>query len=278
MLNVQLSVWFHVPDTPNSDNLDDQGKALLRARSLIEKRTVINLVEAFSVAVKHYLRGEDGINYEDLYYLVKFIQKYRLPVGVSTPGLQNETPFDSPGKSEGSPPVSEDLQVPLPAANMSPGLPVPVTSNDRSRARGQIAPASNPPRSGICDAWPFSLLAKSLKSEGKHVNENRAKKERVWQEPVSHNIPLEITWYLVSTCSTLFNMLRLIEMVLFRVIIYRRFSREKRSMCQQQVRFQLIVIYTRLTLNVDTLILGLDQLVDALSGLERASITPIPFS
>jgi len=31
---------------------------------MIEKKTVINLLEAFSVAVKHYLRGEDGIFYE----------------------------------------------------------------------------------------------------------------------------------------------------------------------------------------------------------------------
>lgn len=33
------------------------------SRSVIEKKTVINLVEAFSVAIKHYLRGEDGIYY-----------------------------------------------------------------------------------------------------------------------------------------------------------------------------------------------------------------------
>lgn len=32
-----------------------------RARILVEKKTAINLLEAFAVAVKHYLRGEDGI-------------------------------------------------------------------------------------------------------------------------------------------------------------------------------------------------------------------------
>jgi hypothetical protein len=32
-----------------------------RVRVLIEKKTVLNLVDAFSVAVKHYLRGESGM-------------------------------------------------------------------------------------------------------------------------------------------------------------------------------------------------------------------------
>ncbi|KAK7438998.1 hypothetical protein VKT23_017704 [Stygiomarasmius scandens] len=32
---------------------------------MIEKKTVINLLEAFSVAVKHYFHGEDGIFYDE---------------------------------------------------------------------------------------------------------------------------------------------------------------------------------------------------------------------
>lgn len=32
-----------------------------RVRVLIEKKTVLNLVDAFCVAVKHYLRGEAGM-------------------------------------------------------------------------------------------------------------------------------------------------------------------------------------------------------------------------
>lgn len=31
---------------------------------MIEKKTVINLLEAYAVAIKHYLRGEDGIYYQ----------------------------------------------------------------------------------------------------------------------------------------------------------------------------------------------------------------------
>jgi hypothetical protein len=54
----------------------------LKSRGMVEKKTVINLIEAFSVAVKHYLRGEDGIYYQDLYYLVKFLPAYALPAGI----------------------------------------------------------------------------------------------------------------------------------------------------------------------------------------------------
>lgn len=35
-----------------------------------------------SVAVKHYLRGEEGINYVDLYHLVKFLPSYAFPEGI----------------------------------------------------------------------------------------------------------------------------------------------------------------------------------------------------
>ena len=38
--------------------------AELKARTLIEKKSALNLLEAFAVAVKHYLRGEDGIYYK----------------------------------------------------------------------------------------------------------------------------------------------------------------------------------------------------------------------
>src|SRR5258708_19343692 len=74
-----------------------------RARVLVEKKTVLNLVDAFCVAVKHYLRGESGmmctlrifmafddalsitdIYYEDLYHGTKYLPTYALPLGLPT--------------------------------------------------------------------------------------------------------------------------------------------------------------------------------------------------
>ena len=33
----------------------------IKIRVLVEKKTVLNLIDAFCVAVKHYLRGEAGM-------------------------------------------------------------------------------------------------------------------------------------------------------------------------------------------------------------------------
>lgn len=51
---------------PHTDSPPEQGETpdQAKARGLIEKKTAINLLEAFAVAVKHYLRGEDGIYYK----------------------------------------------------------------------------------------------------------------------------------------------------------------------------------------------------------------------
>jgi len=40
---------------------------------------MINLIQAFAVASKHYLRHEPGVFYEDLYYLVAPLPKYSFP-------------------------------------------------------------------------------------------------------------------------------------------------------------------------------------------------------
>jgi ion channel-forming bestrophin family protein len=61
---------LHAMAKPHGVILSDQVGATpeqteeLKARALVEKKTVINLLEAFAVAVKHYLRGEDGIYYQ----------------------------------------------------------------------------------------------------------------------------------------------------------------------------------------------------------------------
>ncbi|KAL0579243.1 hypothetical protein V5O48_002747 [Marasmius crinis-equi] len=70
-------IWYHVPPcrTPRTDEEQDFGK-LKRpkeelAKVMAEKRSGLDLIEGFAVAVKHHLRGEAGIYYEDLYELVR---------------------------------------------------------------------------------------------------------------------------------------------------------------------------------------------------------------
>ncbi|KAI0314850.1 Bestrophin, RFP-TM, chloride channel-domain-containing protein [Amylostereum chailletii] len=86
-------VWFHVPlrytpktseETTNAQarNVEEM-KAIMR-----EKRTAVDLTEGFVVALKHHLRGEPGLYYEDLYPLTHPLHKHvdhaRQPSGYSS--------------------------------------------------------------------------------------------------------------------------------------------------------------------------------------------------
>lgn len=87
-------IWFHCPTYSNAD-LPEEEKELDAARALLEKKTMLNLLEAFPVALKHYLRGESGIHYEDLYHLIVFLPKVRhaLPFSERTdPNVLNACP------------------------------------------------------------------------------------------------------------------------------------------------------------------------------------------
>ena len=87
-------IWFHVPlkMTPNAvSSTTDQSVTTankeIEESIMREKRMALDLLEGFSVAVKHHLRGksnipkgafsiknstgETGIYYEDLYHLVR---------------------------------------------------------------------------------------------------------------------------------------------------------------------------------------------------------------
>ncbi|KDN46881.1 hypothetical protein RSAG8_03958, partial [Rhizoctonia solani AG-8 WAC10335] len=226
------TVWFHIPDTPSTATPETAAES--RARNLIEKRTAINLVEAFSVAVKHYLRGEEGIYYEDLYHLVKFLPAYSLPAGMPNQRVKSRTSAeitesaidDSHGRGSWSGSTSTHLptsnkevrnsfQLPGatdPSSPTSPGFgrgsTVRRSGTTYRRARGphgdvDLAPASNPPKWGAFDVWPLSLLVKVLTKKGKNVSGKKAAKERAKHHVISHNIPLDITLYLSSYISAL---------------------------------------------------------------------------
>lgn len=170
------TTWFHVPSnwsflftvkhfaniysleknpTGPADNNENE------ARMIIEKKSVINLLEAFAVAVKHYLRGEDGIFYTDLYYLVKHLPAYSLPKGLPSVGDVSD-PLASPplwraaASDSHSPPPSPRLErFVSPTSGVSKrteeeqNLPMPVTYPTKRASFLQPPPTSrhgNTPR------------------------------------------------------------------------------------------------------------------------------------
>jgi len=62
-----------------------------------------------------------------------------------------------------------------------------------------LMPAHLPPKYGIFDLFPFSLLVKYLTGQGKEVKGKKGARLRakMRNQAVSHNIPLELLLYLV---------------------------------------------------------------------------------
>ncbi|KAF7327759.1 hypothetical protein MKEN_00355500 [Mycena kentingensis (nom. inval.)] len=306
----------------------------MKARGMVEKKTIINLIEAFAVAVKHYLRAEDGIYYQDLYYLVKFLPAYALPPGIASnadlinpsddffprpPNLSAppQVPQSSPGTSFLYQRTSPTVPNQPTYSQSDPGLPLPVTSPERRTSfRGRLTiqehgptrptppplvlspptrdnsleekesqkgadlaratsttsvrtlrsplpgepqkvilprsdeafllPGKLPPGYHIFDLWPLSMLVSCLTARGRSVKGKKAARIRakMLRENAkgSHNLPLEISLYLSSYIAAL------------------------------QRRKQLDVPTTNMLLGT------LNQLVDALTGLERILTTPVPHS
>lgn len=73
--NVAQIIWVFVPLARKDDEKTGQ-RAQTKLQSVIEKKSMINLITAFSVSLKHFLRAEPGIYYEDLYPLISFLPRY----------------------------------------------------------------------------------------------------------------------------------------------------------------------------------------------------------
>lgn len=229
------------------------------------------------MAVKHYLRGEEGINYVDLYHLIKYLPAYALPFGILP------SPPDSEHYQEQSSEYGEST------ALEQQELPHPVTNSNRSRTQGDhfhtrentltreepvLLPARNPPPFGIFDIFPLSLLVGPLLRRGFNIGGKRAQRVRakqagkvkrgrgVGEAIVSHNIPLEITLYLVSVS----QLVNTPSIVTHECVIQSSYiaALQQRKICDVPT--------------TNLLLASLNGMVDSLSGVERIVTTPIPFS
>ncbi|KAG6899259.1 hypothetical protein C0993_011891 [Termitomyces sp. T159_Od127] len=79
--------WIH---TPAKRNIPDASEEEIKLRVIMEKKTMINLIQAFSVSVKHFLRSEPGVYYQDLYPLICFLPRY---ANGGAPSLDDKLPL-----------------------------------------------------------------------------------------------------------------------------------------------------------------------------------------
>jgi len=262
-----------MPEVPGQTDSEEERKA----RVLLEKKTVINLIEAFSTSIKHYLRGEEGIFYEDLYHLVKFLPPYALPAGL--PSMADVSDVSPDGTQHT---VSRNEH----KRSTEGQLPLPVTSGPRSPTSGSfkarpgddsfLLPARNPPKFAIFDVFPFSLLVRQLTKRGKDIKGKKAARARAtMREHASHNIPLEISLYLVRPqLSNPFSRTNTSG----RAPISPLCKLGRRLIRPQPVSTRVKYSPDLLSCPLAALLNALLSLTDSLTGLERILTTPIPFS
>ncbi|KAF9445943.1 UPF0187-domain-containing protein [Macrolepiota fuliginosa MF-IS2] len=70
--NLAQAIWIHVP---NHRGPQDQTESV-EMQAFIEKRSIINLLQALAVSVKHFVRDEQGVYYEDLYPLISWLPAF----------------------------------------------------------------------------------------------------------------------------------------------------------------------------------------------------------
>ncbi|KAJ3863304.1 Bestrophin, RFP-TM, chloride channel-domain-containing protein [Lentinula novae-zelandiae] len=285
------TVWFHIPE-------------LLKARAMIEKKTVINLIEAFGVAVKHYLRGEDGIYYEDLYYLVKFLPSYALPTGLpsnldltndrapseihSPPGSPISTSFHRPSLRRPSDASRNQTFLTQRINNASSfsdsHLPLPATAHTSAKTPfREPQPADRPHQA--TDKTFYDV--KSTVSEEPAERVILPRTDEVFLFPAK--MPPKYHLFDLFPFSLLVRVLtnRGKELKGKKAAKLRAKMKNKSASHNLPLEISLYLssyisaLQIRKTNEVpttNTMLAALNQLVDSLTGLERILTTPIPFS
>lgn len=214
-------VWIHVPNSfsVRADDVPVPEDEIVKA--IIEKRTSMNLCAGFSVALKHYLRGEGGIYYKDLYPLMSFIPRYSLPT--SLPANNDDRP---------DVPRSQNMRSTISSASTTNGFTTTPVLDSRpgvSRSSSSIKiktvnlgyhqlvpsqpllPSRNPPPSdlfAIASYIPFFSLAQELlllvtRRYRRDKQKRSMRHRRLAGARVNENIPLEVTLLLSAYVAVL---------------------------------------------------------------------------
>ncbi|QRV90978.1 bestrophin protein [Ceratobasidium sp. AG-Ba] len=206
--NLANLIWIHVPTDRSGKNPNLPSDHKLRA--IIEKKSMINLIQAFSVSVKHYLRGEPGIYYQDLYPLIAFLPQYAIK---DAPMDSNEKlPLWADDSNHGGHhlprvPGSEDGGFKRKKnKDFDPEKALPDITPDHVH----LAPARNPPKTTFFDYFPVLMPIKTIYKLTKRVFRRVAVEDEseegrsAWtgrkiQRPVVESIvPLEIALHISS--------------------------------------------------------------------------------
>ncbi|KAI9624670.1 hypothetical protein H4Q26_016734 [Puccinia striiformis f. sp. tritici PST-130] len=235
-------IWIHLPNELTTHTSKDPATEEEKLRAMLEKKTMVNLVQAFSVSLKHYLRGEYGIYYEDLYHLTCMLPKYNQVGPKSFTGVpQLPSKFKSQDSSfvvevEKAYSIGSEDEVSRPKSIFQDPTIQPA---DPMNPPIKLLPEHNPPRKTVYDRFPFLRMIRTFFKGSMNATGLRQASDRRYCP--EENIPLEILWHLSIYLATL------------------------------QAR-KVIDVPTTNTINA-----SLVGLSDALANVERVLTTPIPF-
>ncbi|KNZ62294.1 hypothetical protein VP01_1289g1 [Puccinia sorghi] len=171
-------------------------------KGIIERKSFINLIEGFAVSLKHYLRGEHGIYYEDLYHLACFLPKYHFPTSLpmERPDLTRpeKRAEESHSSSQHNPllcrshtSIVVDKQVETQAPPTAPFPPPRI-----------LKPNYNPPEEKLWECIPVGIM-KSIWKGTRNAAGLRKKKADYSRRIHEDNIPLEIICCMSAYIATL---------------------------------------------------------------------------
>ncbi|KAG8889135.1 hypothetical protein FRB98_005610 [Tulasnella sp. 332] len=212
--NLGMMIWIHVPiERKATPGEQERSRPDRQLRAMIERRSMMNLIQAFSVSVKHYLRSEPGVFYEDLYPLVSFLPhnilaKHSIPEPRESSEDSNEKDTDVMSlpmwyDSRNNTHTHRHHKRRTPKGTFNPEGVLPNIPSDTP-----LNPARNPPRDLLTDLVPFLVVFKPFgdlfrKVIGK-VRHERDSGKRNWfgkkkpLAPIDSNVPLEICLFLSS--------------------------------------------------------------------------------
>ncbi|KAG8965968.1 hypothetical protein FRC03_012703 [Tulasnella sp. 419] len=207
-------VWIHVPSRLQAGR-DHKPEESESKRAIAEKKAALKLIEGFTVALKHHLRGENGVYYADLYPLLRPLHIRRSASKSSLTVVQS--------------PSSTEFHIPsgTSTAASSNWLGVHRRSHihfDNGETTPLLQPSTNPPPETTSEAISVSLIPfnsffiwiwetislKRFRTMSEHPRDLQQQ-----STPYSHkrhrpviagggeNIPLEIVRYLSEWVATL---------------------------------------------------------------------------
>lgn len=212
-----MIIWIHVPLDRKNFKGEGQDRPDGQLRAIIERKTMMNLIQAFSVSVKHCklslsncilrlvdhavpqdLRSEPGIYYQDLYPLLSFLPQNIHGQRVSADSdVKIDPETFLPIWSETPPATHKESEKSL--RKKKTFNPEKVLSDIESQI--PLRPARNPPTERLSDLIPFLVIFKPIGSLFRRlVGKARSKDDdgvRGWSgrkkelPPIDSNVPLE---------------------------------------------------------------------------------------